>query len=116
MYWPHFASGSQPTPTNRAVLAVRVPSAKDPLRREFSAEMCRIERWFVRTLRAKIGGMLFERTALSRKPETQVEHELAKLREKDTLTPDLTALRCPSFRVLDGHSKSRSLRTSSRAC
>jgi predicted nuclease of restriction endonuclease-like (RecB) superfamily len=30
--------------------------------------MCRIERWSLRTLRAKIGGMLFERTALSRKP------------------------------------------------
>lgn len=38
---------------------------KDPLAREFYAEMCRIERWDVRTLRLKIGGMLFQRTALS---------------------------------------------------
>ena len=45
---------------------------KDALRRDFYAEMCRIERWSVRTLRAKIGGMLFERTALSRKPEILV--------------------------------------------
>jgi hypothetical protein len=37
----------------------------DDLKRDFYAEMCRIERWSVRTLRQKIGGMLFERTALS---------------------------------------------------
>jgi len=42
---------------------------KDPLQRDFYAEMCRIERWSVRTLRTKIGGMLFERTALSKKPK-----------------------------------------------
>lgn len=38
---------------------------KDALAREFYAEMCRVERWSVRALRQKIGGMLFERTALS---------------------------------------------------
>jgi len=37
-----------------------------PLQREFYAEMCRVERWSVSTLRKKIGGMLYERTALSR--------------------------------------------------
>lgn len=31
---------------------------KDHLKREFYAEMCRLEKWSVRTLRAKIGGML----------------------------------------------------------
>jgi len=31
--------------------------------------MCRVERWSVRTLRQKIGSMLFERTAISKKPE-----------------------------------------------
>lgn len=35
---------------------------KDPLARDFYAEMCRIERWDVRTLRQKIGSMLFQRT------------------------------------------------------
>jgi hypothetical protein len=40
-----------------------------PLQREFYAEMCRVERWSVRTLRQKINGILYERTALSRKPE-----------------------------------------------
>ena len=61
----------------------------DPLKREFYAEMCRIERWSTRTLRAKIGGMLFERTALSRKPEKLAAMELKQLREEDKLTPDL---------------------------
>src|SRR3954470_4950956 len=53
---------------------------KDPLKRDFYAEMCRIERWSVRTLRAKIGGMLFERTALSKKPALLAKRELAALR------------------------------------
>jgi predicted nuclease of restriction endonuclease-like (RecB) superfamily len=48
-----------------------------------------MERWGVRALRAKIEGMLFERTALSRKPEELIKQELAKLREEDVLTPDL---------------------------
>src|SRR5258708_29455023 len=38
-----------------------------PLQREFYAEMCRMERWSVRVLRKKVNGMLYERTALSRK-------------------------------------------------
>ena len=37
---------------------------KDSLQRDFYAEMCRLENWSVRTLRAKIDGMLFERTGL----------------------------------------------------
>ena len=54
---------------------------KDPLARDFYAEMCRIERWDVRTLRQKIGGMLYERTALSKKPEAIITAELANIRE-----------------------------------
>ena len=33
----------------------------DPLKRDFYAEMARVERWSVRELRAKIDSMLFER-------------------------------------------------------
>jgi predicted nuclease of restriction endonuclease-like (RecB) superfamily len=61
---------------------------KDPLARDFYAEMCRIERWDVRALRAKIGGMLFQRTALSRKPEAVISAEIANLRDGH-MTPDL---------------------------
>jgi predicted nuclease of restriction endonuclease-like (RecB) superfamily len=60
-----------------------------PLQREFYAEMCRVEGWSVRTLRQKINGMLYERTALSRKPEKLAALELKKLREEDKMTPDL---------------------------
>jgi predicted nuclease of restriction endonuclease-like (RecB) superfamily len=68
---------------------VEILPLKDQLRRDFYAEMCRLERWSVRTLRAKIDGMLFERTALSRKPAELAERELAELREEDRLSPDL---------------------------
>jgi len=68
---------------------VEIIALRDPLQREFYAELCRVERWTVRTLRQKIGGMLFERTALSRKPADLARQELAELREEDRLTPDL---------------------------
>ncbi|MBI2838539.1 MAG: DUF1016 domain-containing protein [Acidobacteria bacterium] len=61
----------------------------DPLKRDFYAEMCRIEGWSTRTLRQKIDGMLYERTALSKKPDQLIREELAALRADDKLTPDL---------------------------
>lgn len=66
---------------------------KDPLARDFYAEMCRIERWDVRTLRQKIGGMLYQRTALSRKPEAVISAEIGKLRDGQ-MSPD-TVFRDP---------------------
>jgi len=62
---------------------------KEPLRRDFYAEMCRVEGWSTRTLQHKIDGMLYERTALSKKPEKLIREELDALRESDRLTPDL---------------------------
>lgn len=67
-----------------------------PLQRDFYAEMCRIERWSVRTLRRKIDSMLYERTALSKKPEELARIELDALRDEDKLTPDLV-FRDPYF-------------------
>ena len=49
---------------------------EQPLQRDFYAEMCRVERWSVRTLRDKINSMLFERTAISKKPEEVAKAEL----------------------------------------
>ena len=60
-----------------------------PLQRDFYAEMCRVERWSVRVLRQKIASMLYERTALSKKPEDLARAELDALRAEDQLTPDL---------------------------
>ncbi len=62
---------------------------KDSLKRDFYTEMCRLERWSTRTLEKKISGMLFERTALSKKPDTVIRHELDSLRAGDQMTPDL---------------------------
>lgn len=62
---------------------------KDSLKRDFYAEMCRIEKWNVRTLEKKIGSMLFERTALSKKPESLIDAEITLLRKEDQLSPDL---------------------------
>jgi len=75
---------------------VEIIPLKDGLQRDFYAEMCRIERWSVRTLRKKIDGMLYERTAISKKPEKLIEKDLAALREEDRLTPDLV-FRDPYF-------------------
>jgi predicted nuclease of restriction endonuclease-like (RecB) superfamily len=51
--------------------------------------MCRVENWSTRTLQQKIQSMLFERTALSRKPDKLIRQELDQLREQDKVTPDL---------------------------
>ena len=68
---------------------VEIIPLKGDLQREFYAEMCRVERWSVRLLRKKIASMLYERTALSKKPAELAKKELADLREEDKLTPDL---------------------------
>jgi len=75
---------------------VEITPLKDDFQRNFYAEMCRIERWSVRTLREKISGMLFERTAISKKPEELIKQEIAALRQEDTLTSDLV-FRDPYF-------------------
>ena len=62
---------------------------KDNLKLEFYTQMCRIEKWSVRTLRKKIDSMLFERTAISKKPEELAKLELKQLKEEDKLSPDL---------------------------
>jgi predicted nuclease of restriction endonuclease-like (RecB) superfamily len=66
---------------------------KDTLARDFYAEMCRIERWDVRTLRLKIGGMLYQRTALSKRPKALISAEISKLRDGQ-MSPD-TVFRDP---------------------
>lgn len=68
---------------------VEIIPLQDNLQRDFYAEMCRIERWNVRTLRKKIDGMLFERTAISKKPAELAKLEISELREENILTPDL---------------------------
>lgn len=62
---------------------------KNPLQRDFYTELCRVEGWSVSRLRQKIDSMLFERTALSRKPEQLARKELDTLRTKGQWMPDM---------------------------
>ena len=62
---------------------------KAPLQREFYSEMCKSEGWTVRVLREKIDSMLFERTAISRRPDELIKSELKALRENNAVTPNL---------------------------
>ena len=48
---------------------IEITYLKDPLQRQFYAEMAKVECWSVRALRQKVQGMLYERTAISRKPD-----------------------------------------------
>ena len=68
----------------------------DELKREFYIQMTRIENWNTRTLNEKIDSMLFERTAISKKPEELIKKELKELREENKLSPDLV-FRDPYF-------------------
>lgn len=64
-------------------------SIDDDLKRDFYAEMCRMQRWSVRALQKQLNGMLYERTALSKKPESVIEAQLDKLKTHNEMTPEL---------------------------
>ncbi len=62
---------------------------KDPLQRDYYAQMASAERWSVRTLRERIDSMLYERTALSKKPGETIAQELATMRDAQRISPAL---------------------------
>ncbi len=62
---------------------------KDPLERQFYAQMCSAEHWDTRTLDQKIDQQLFQRTAISRKPEEVIKQELDTAKETNQLFPDM---------------------------
>ena len=62
---------------------------EDPLKREFYAEMCRLEHWSVRQLKERIKSMLYERTAISKKPEKTIAKDLKELRSQGEMSPEL---------------------------
>lgn len=61
----------------------------DPLKRDFYIELARLENWSVRQLQERINSLLYERTALSKKPDTTIEHALVQVREQGQMSPDL---------------------------
>lgn len=62
---------------------------EDEIKREFYMQLCIYERWSVRTLQERIDSMLFERTAISRKPEKTISEDLIKLQDTEKMSPDL---------------------------
>lgn len=62
---------------------------EDQIKRDFYAEMCCIERWSIRLFRQKVDGMLYERTVISKHPETVIITEIDKLKSGDLNNPDL---------------------------
>jgi len=68
---------------------IEILPLKQPLEREYYAELCRVERWSVRTLRERIGSQLYLRTAIAKKPESVVQAEISHLRAGGQITPDL---------------------------
>ncbi|MEP6803882.1 MAG: PDDEXK nuclease domain-containing protein [Flavobacterium sp.] len=66
------------------------------IKREFYIQMSVHERWSVRTLQERIDSMLFERTAISKKPEQTILNDLASLKNEKQISPDLT-FRDPYF-------------------
>jgi DUF1016 N-terminal domain len=50
----------------------------DPLKRSFYIEICGLEGWSSRQLQERIDSMLFERTAISRKPEDPIHRPYSK--------------------------------------
>ncbi len=67
----------------------RIMYLEDELKRMFYLEMCRVERWSVRVLEEKISSLLFERTAISKKPAKLIKQELKSLRDEGKLSPDM---------------------------
>lgn len=62
---------------------------KDALERQFYAQMCTIEHWDTRTLDEKIDQQLYQRTAISRKPEDVIKKELQEAKNNNQLLPDM---------------------------
>ena len=62
---------------------------KDALERQFYMQMCALEHWDTRTLDAKIDQQLYQRTAISQKPEELIRLELEQTKETQQLNPDM---------------------------
>lgn len=62
---------------------------EDPIKREFYTEMCRTEGWSTRQLTDRIQSMLFERTAISKRPELTIQGDLERLRTEGKVSTDL---------------------------
>jgi predicted nuclease of restriction endonuclease-like (RecB) superfamily len=60
---------------------------EDSVQRDFYTELCQLENWSVRQLQERMQSMLFERSAISRKPEETIAQELEVLRQEQIVSP-----------------------------
>ena len=74
---------------------------KDELQRDYYFTLASANRWSVRQLRKEIDGMLYERTALSSKPEEVVKQELSNVRDNKVVSPDVV-FKSPYFLEFTG--------------
>jgi predicted nuclease of restriction endonuclease-like (RecB) superfamily len=72
--WTHF----------RQLLAI-----DEPLKRDFYVQMTITSRWSTRTLTERIDSQLYERTAISKKPEQTITKELQHLQSQGQISQDL---------------------------
>ena len=74
---------------------VELLKLEDPLKLEFYASMCVDARWSVRCLRERMDSMLYERTAISKKPEALIRQELTNLQQMPSQTSPALFLKDP---------------------
>jgi predicted nuclease of restriction endonuclease-like (RecB) superfamily len=68
---------------------IELLSLKEDVKRDFYLTMAMSENWGRDVLRAKIDGMLFERSVISGKPEKLIKTELENIRSGEKFSPDL---------------------------
>ncbi len=60
---------------------VKLIMIDEPLKRQFYVHLAITDQWSVRTLSERIDSQLFERTAISKKPDVTLNHDLKKLKD-----------------------------------
>jgi len=68
---------------------IELMTIEEPLKREYYLELSRKENWSVRTLRGRIESLLFERTAIAKRPEALIKKELDLLRKGGAVSHEL---------------------------
>lgn len=68
---------------------LQVISIEEDVKRQFYLTMAADQRWSKRTLKAKIDGMLYERTAIAKQPDEVILHDLELLRDERQMSADL---------------------------
>lgn len=68
---------------------LQVISMDDVLKRDFYLTMAADQRWSKRTLKAKIDGMLYERTALAKQSDEVIRQDLELLRNERKMSADI---------------------------